>query len=543
MNLKYRYFLYKALFGVIALSALLCLPLAATDEEAEIELTKAKESLSLKKYRDAGDYYLAAKLYADSPEIKKQSLIKAADAYGKADQKYKQFQCLNELIAGFSDQINFEEIIKEEFQLGNDFAQGHRDITLSWMPWIKGKNKAVEIFEAVLEQAPFAKFAPALKLRLGRMYLEADKPQKALNIFRQLMKQHPKSPEDKYARFELANALVQLAIKAGDGDGVYAREADEVLREALKKYPKNPETQWIKQSIEDTDDVRAKRLCGIAEFYVSRKNPEAATRYFHELLARYPDSKYTKTAEANLTKLDTDYTPPPKEKKKAGKNPYPLTALPETPKVILIAPQASGGKWLLPIEDLDLDGKHADAEYHAKLTAEKEAREIARKQRAKRIAAQLAKRKKEEAVRKAKAEAKAKAKAEAEKKAEEETIAAEKVAIEKEKVEKQEKEIIEKAKAEQKEQKEQELKVKAAIGAEKKEKKKKEEKKGNPARKMINKKSDPPADAGISGKSTIKSNSDSSGSSVYIIPVILLILVLLAGIVYYLKKRQTPGAE
>ena len=432
VNLKYNHFSNKTFFVAIAFFALLCFSLAATDEEATTELKKAKESFSKKKYRDAGDYYLAAKLYADSPEIKKQSLLKAADAYGKADQKYKQFKCLSELVTSFSDQINFEEVIKEEFEIGNDFVRGHRDIPLSWMPWIKNKNKADEIFETILEQAPFAKFAPELKLKLGRMYLEADKPHKALDMFRQVMKQHPKSPEDKFARFELANALVQMATKAGDGNEVYAREADDVLRETLKKYPKDPETQWIKQAIKETNEVRAKRLCEIAEFYVSRKNTEAAIRYFHELLARYPDSTYTNTAEINLKKLNADYTPSPKNKEK---NLYPMTTLPETPEIILIAPQASGGKWLLPIEDLDLDGKHANAQYHAKLVAEKEAREVARKKRAKRVAAQLEKRRKEEATRKAKAREKA-------------------VTIEKEKAEKLEKELLEKAKAEQKKQKE-----------------------------------------------------------------------------------------
>ena len=503
----------------------------ATDEEAKIELEKAKTAYLKKDYRNAGDYYLAAKLYADSRTIKKEALEKAADAYGKANQKYKQFNCLRNLIAGFSDQIDFEAIVKKEYEIGNDFAHGHRDITLSWMPWIKGKNKSIEIYESILGQAPFAKFASVLKLRLGRMYLEKDKIQKSLNIFRQIIKQHPKSPEDKYARFELANALVQMAAKAGDGNGVYAREADEVLRATLKKYPDDPETQWIKQSILDTDEVRAKRLFDIAKFYVSRKNPEAATRYFHELLARYPKSSYVAATEKQLTKLDENYTPP-EGSKKAAKLAYPMTQLPNEPKVILIAPQASGGKWLLPIEDLDLDGKHAEAEYQAKLIAKKEAKEKAKREREKRVAAARAKRKKEEAVRKVKR------KAALIKKEKEDKIATEKAAIEKAKVEKLEKEIKAKAKAEKKERKRKAKQAAKNPKGKKKETPKNKQGKGQ-SKKTSNKKNKNKLQANEELKinAKIKKADDSSGS-IYTIPLILLILALIAGITYYLKKKK-----
>lgn len=535
MKFKYKILIDQFIVGLM--TCLLCLPLAATDEEAQIEIEKAQAAFDKEEFRDAGDYYQAAKLYADTPKIKKNCLIKAGEAYGKANQKYKQFESLRDLVIGFSDQIPFEEVVHKEYEIGNDFAQGHRDITLSWMPWIKGKNKSVEIYETVLKQAPFAKFAPALKLRLGRMYLADDKVQKALNIFRQIMKEHPNAPEDKFARFELANALVQMATKAGDGDGMYAREAEEVLLQALEKYPKDPETKWIKQSIYDTDEVRAKRLCDIGEFYVSRKNPEAATRYFHELLARYPTSEYAETAKKNLVTLDEEYTPSPTPKKELIR--YPIDPLDPEPKVILIAPQASGGKWMLPIEDLDLDGKNAEMEYQAKISAEREAKEKARKERAKRVAAELAKRKKKAAERKQKAEADAKKKAEEAKqkaeeqkraeeakKAEEEEIKTEKQAIDQEKAEKLEKELKAQAEAERKAQakkKQEEEKAKKEAAA----KKAKQKKAGKPEE--------------ITDFKVTAKGEESKGTN-YILPLIILLLIIIAGIVYYVKKKQNSGA-
>jgi len=509
---------------VLGLFLLLCLftssAIFATDEEADVELKNAKTALATSKFRKAGDYFMAARLYADTPEIKCQALIDAASAYGKANQRYKQFECLRDLITGFPDKIDFEGTIKKEYKIGNIFARGHRDITLSWMPWIKGEDKSIEIFETILKQAPFAKFAAPLKLRLGLIYLKDDKFQQALKMFKKVMKEHPNTKEDKFARFELANALVQLSIKAGDGDGMYAREAEGILRKTLKKYPNDPETKWIKQSIYETDDIRAKRLCDIAKFYVSRKNPEAATRYFHELLARYPTSVYAKTANKELESLDTEFKPKPIPK--SEKITYPMLELQEEPKVILIAPQASGGKWLLPIEDLDLDGVNAENEYQAKLSAKREAKEKAKRARAKRLA--IAKRKKEIAAKKAKAEKAQKIKAEKERQ--------EKIKVAKEKAEKvaQEKKL------------EIERIAKAKIAAQNATKK--VTPKIKKAKKKPKVKKAPPVKNDKKGniEKTSKAKKEISKDSNYLIPIIIAILLLIAGIALYLKKKKNSGA-
>ncbi|MBN1863852.1 MAG: outer membrane protein assembly factor BamD [Victivallales bacterium] len=377
--------------------------MSGSDEDAAKELEKAAGAVSAGKHRDAGDYYMAARLYADSPDIKRQALQSAAEAYGKAGQKYKQFQCLRDLVAGFPGQVDVPEAISQQYEIGNSFAKGHRDVILSWMPWIKSDNKAIEVYESVLQQAPFADFAPKLKLNLGKMYLAADQFQKALNSFRDVMRQHPDAPEDKFARFELANALVQLSTRGGDGDGMYAREAEEVLRQALEKYPDDPETKWIKQSIQETDAVRSKRLYEIGEFYESRKNPDAAARYFHDLMARYPSSEYADKAVAHLKKLETDYEPPKDIEREAIE--YPIGKMQAEPKVILIAPQASGGKWMLPIEDLDLDGKNAEMERDARREAKKEGRRLAKVERDKRVAEERERRRKIEEERAAKGKA------------------------------------------------------------------------------------------------------------------------------------------
>jgi outer membrane protein assembly factor BamD (BamD/ComL family) len=367
--------------AVISLALLFGVVVNADDAKARIEMEKGRSAFVSGDYRAAAKAYQAAELYADTPDLKLEAIQKAAESYDKAGLKYKQFLCLKKQISGFADKIDFAKTVEKEYAIGNEFMKGHRDVTLSWLPWIKESNRAITIYETILKQVPFAKFAPMLKLKLGRMYIKNDDYKKALGVLRDLIRKHPNTEAAKYGRFELANALVQLAGKAGDGDGAYAREAEDVLNESLKLYPNDPETQWLKESHAQTDAVRAERLYKLADFYESRDNKEAAIRYFKDLVARFPENAYAAKAEKRLVKLDDQYKPRKVEKKRKA-DPYPITTIPEERGIMLVTPEASGGKWLLPIDDLDPDGTHAENEYLSR----KKAIEAKRKREAERLA-------------------------------------------------------------------------------------------------------------------------------------------------------------
>jgi outer membrane protein assembly factor BamD (BamD/ComL family) len=496
----------------------------AGDIEAQEELKQANIRFSDGDYYDAGKGYRAAELYADSPDIKFQALTKAAESFGKANQKYKQFKCLEDLIAGFPDKINFTEIIDKEYEIANDFDQGHRDIPLSWLPWIKDSNKASEIYKSILKQAPFAKFAPALKLKLGRIYLKEEKNEEALRMFRKVIKEHPKTKEEKYARFELANALVQLSFKAGDGDGAYAREAEAVLKETLKIYPDDPETLWINQSIRETDDVRSERLYKLAEFYQSRDNPEAAIRYFNDLISRFPDSIYIADAEKHLRELDENYKKH-KVKKRDPQHLYPVMEMKSERNIIITAPEASGGKWLLPIEDLDPDSTHADEEYFAEKRAKEEARKKAEAKRAAELAARKAEKKRlqEKKIAEKKAAEELKKRTDAEKEAKH-------LAAVKEKADRLQAEVEKRAQ------------MKRDADAEKKKrdgrntgKERQTEKTDLPS---ITKKNNGKNVNGRDRKLDRTNLKKNSSKGKYIIPAILLILLLSAMVILYLKKKK-----
>jgi len=156
--------------------------LAADNAQANQESKAAYEAAKEKDYSGAGKKYLAAELYADDPVIKANAVKAAANSYRKAKLYYKEFECLEKLIQGFPSSINFEETIEREFEIGNRFFRGYREPAFSWTPWIRDKDRTIEIYVTALKNGPFSQFAPEARLRLGRLYIEAGKLEEAFPV-------------------------------------------------------------------------------------------------------------------------------------------------------------------------------------------------------------------------------------------------------------------------------------------------------------------------------------------------------------------------
>jgi outer membrane protein assembly factor BamD (BamD/ComL family) len=341
--------------GLIALAtaALLSLPQAfAGDAEANDELLKAAAADKSGDFRSAADLYMAAQLQADSPAIKANALMAAAKAYRNAGLLYKEFDCIERLIKGHPGKISFSEAIEREYQIGDEYFAGHRDVPFSWLPFVKEENKCEDIYEAALRNAPCSEHAPETRLRLGRIYLDDQKHDKAIKCFKDTVKLHPDTPAAKYASLELCSTLLQLSRK-GDGDGKYSSQALEAFDQFLASYPKDPERPWAERAKEEVKGIIARRLNGLASYYHRMGKDEVAERYLTQVIKDYPSTEPVNKSEDMLAKIDQSYKIAP-DRKDFMPEPrfYQKAQMPAQDQPVIEVPENSNGKWLLPVKDL-----------------------------------------------------------------------------------------------------------------------------------------------------------------------------------------------
>jgi len=347
--------------------------------DAELETRKAEENASLRAKNDAaaqevfqkgldlereGDYRKAAKRYLDAElltsdkTVKANALINAARAYRQAELYGREFDCIERLIDEHMSRIDFTSAVNREYEIADAFYNGHRDAMFAWFPFIKDSDRFLECSEAALNHAPCADSAAAVRLRLGGMYLDDQKTDKAIEKYKEVLQLHPGTDSAYYAELGLADVYCQLA-EYGDGDGHWAALAIEQLDHFAENNPQAPEIQWVKEQRLEIDKIQAKRLHDLAKYHHRTGRDDLAEHYLNLVVQRYGETEQAIPSEKLLAKIDETYEAPPANmpRKDPAHYDFVRNPIPIEDSDLLITPENSDGKWLFPIRDLKKDVK------------------------------------------------------------------------------------------------------------------------------------------------------------------------------------------
>ena len=351
-----RFLILLSISGVF-----LSLSLRGTDDEANAYI---READSLKKdgsFVSAAEQYLAAAKFADSPVIQANAIQNASLCYRNAKRFGKEFDCLERLLKQYITFVDFERAVMREYEIANEFYNGHRDVVYSWLPFIKDADRTAEIYEAALRNAACTNLSAEARLRLGDLYLSQNETEKAMNVYRQIISFHPGTREARYASLELIRLYLGRA-RGGDGDGAWTRMAIASLKDFLEQHPDDPEAPWARKALEEANALDADRVYALGRYYHRMGRDDLARRYLVRVIRTHGAGKESVPSERLLAEIDKTYVPPdetaPREEPYEYK--FERHTIPMERNPIMVVPENSEGKWLLPIRDLTPD-IHADS--------------------------------------------------------------------------------------------------------------------------------------------------------------------------------------
>ncbi len=334
-------------------AAVLITTLSASDREANEFLSQGREREKSGSYRRAASRYMDAHLMADSSVLRGNLLIAAARAKRKAGLYGEEFDCLQRLIEEHLAEIDFSKVVDREYTIGDLFFAGHRDVPYIWLPFIREKDRTIEIYEAALKNAPCHSRASETRLRLARIFIDDQKTDDAVRHLREIPKLHPKTPAAKYAMLELCSLLYQMAER-GDGDGSYSRQTIEACDNYLKAFPKTQEVPWVKKTRQKALNGIASRIYAVGNYYYRQGKPELAEKYLAEVVKNYSNTSSAVPSENLLAKIDEDFEALPGQARRYRpfKEKIRRTRIPKEDEPIMITPEHSNNRWLLPIRNL-----------------------------------------------------------------------------------------------------------------------------------------------------------------------------------------------
>ena len=359
LQFKKLHIINKMFFCILLVTTFLTfssISLFADDHQSRKSYAEGIKLMEKKKYRYAADKFSDASLYADSTQLKANALKMEAKANRKGKLNYQEFLNIKTLIANFPENSNVNDLVDREYEIGNEFFAGYREVPFNWLPWITDEDKSKEIYETILKQSPYAKFIPDMLVKLGYLYLKDGENQKAITVYDKVITNYSHSKASQVAHLDLANIYIQLA-KTGDGDGSNSRNARKILLLYIKRFPKTEAIKWAKSNLKRTYELEADRLYSLAVYYNKNNNQKTAKRYIKQILVNYPDSQCANKAEKLLDRIDLPLYPLTKLPIPEEKSNYSFYELPESDESdsIIVAPRNSDGKWMTPIRNLGLE--------------------------------------------------------------------------------------------------------------------------------------------------------------------------------------------
>ena len=344
----------RFLFAILLIAAT-GFALRADDEDARRKVAAGNEMFRDGKFYQAAGEYDQAHFLADDPILRCNALQQKREAFRQAGLLAAEFDTIEDLLTRYAGQCDFAALTAREYAIADAYRKGHRDPefwSLRWIPWLNGPDRSIDMYHKVLARAPFAAAAPAARLRLAYLLDDDGKTDDAIEQLRLLIRDYPSSPQYKFALLGLGELLYKRS-QSGDGDGRIAAEAATLLARFKKEFPNAPETAMAERIRLQAMDVRAKQLLGTARFYARNDRSAAAAKYLGTILREYPDSQSAPEAERMLVELDEAYTPDPFRPEEEPRHAIlPARRLPPQPMPLLVAPDNSNGKYLLPVYDL-----------------------------------------------------------------------------------------------------------------------------------------------------------------------------------------------
>lgn len=327
--------------------------LRASDTEANTFFAQGRDREKTGSFRKAATAYMDAHFMADSTVLRGNSLIAAARAYRKAKLYGAEFDCLQKLLREHLNGIDFTLVTERIYAIGDLFFAGHRDLFADWIPFIKKEDRTLEIYEAALQAAPCLARSTEVRLRLARLYIDDQKVMKAIGHLRQISKTDSTKSAGKFALLELCSLLSQMSER-GDGDSSYSKQAIEVCDEYSRLYGSTPENQWVLKTRQQVRNRIAARLYSTGAYYSKSGKKALAERYLANVIKDYADTESARSSEKILAQINAESggVPPVRVPLKKAEEKFPVVPIPEEDQPIMVTPEESKGKWLLPVRDL-----------------------------------------------------------------------------------------------------------------------------------------------------------------------------------------------
>ena len=249
-----------------------------------------------------------AQHYENSP-FAADALFMMGAAYFEIEEYELANECFTDYLKKQTTPEDFEQAIRYKFEIAHRFGEGAKLHLMGWksMPkWLSAKDYAVEIYDEVIATLPRHELASEALYQKANLLYEIKDFKPAIDAYQTLIRRFPKHARapDSYL------GICQVYIKWCETDFKdpdFLDLAEINVRKFEADFPGEERLADAKGMLLSMKERYATDLLEMGKFYERTKKPQAAGLYYHNLKARYPETKSAKEAEKRLKKLNYSF--------------------------------------------------------------------------------------------------------------------------------------------------------------------------------------------------------------------------------------------
>lgn len=291
--------------------------LAASDARAQLQVARqfeAKEDWS-----DALQAYQALVRRWKLSSVAAEAQFKSGFMLEKMGEFWAAYKQYKKLVQNYPSSKFFDLALERQHKIGNLHLAGEPQ-KIWKLPMFPSMEKTVEIYNDVINSAPYGKWAAPSQFKIGQARENQKNWSEAIAAYQGLIDKYPGSDLADDAQYQIGYAWYKASSSA-EYDQSAAEKSVIAFSDFITRYPTSEKIEQAKEYMTELNSRRVEGSYNIARFYESQGNWKAAFIYYNEIVKVSPDSKRGKEAKAKLDELRPKVDPPKEEAEDTGEEP------------------------------------------------------------------------------------------------------------------------------------------------------------------------------------------------------------------------------
>ncbi|MCO5062456.1 MAG: tetratricopeptide repeat protein [Kiritimatiellae bacterium] len=261
-----------------------------------------------RKLQSSGDLRKATRAYkalvvtwpgSSEAPLAQWGLAQTLDARGKLEDAFEEY---NNLATRFTGGYPYDSIVQRQFEIAQTVMNKRRG-TLLIFGGFKAPERAVPLFEKVVQNAPRSDFAAEAQYLIGHAYELSEQLELAVVAYMTAMHRYPNSPWAERAAFGRARSLIRLSEESPNDEEALDQAWAAVIV-YLNAFPQSEDAELATAYRDNLLRRRAKSAYDKAMFYDRiAKRPAAAVQSYENFVRQFPNSEWTAIARARMQEL------------------------------------------------------------------------------------------------------------------------------------------------------------------------------------------------------------------------------------------------